>query len=309
MSDKVEGTLTLDGLLEGRIPAPPDAEEKIRKWARFARNDMKLDFHLEVDGDRFNLLAGRGAVDASHLRPDPAEKIADLLDQLLKTFPPDDRLAVTSTVRSIEIRKGEEVQTLYAVGSDGAIDYRSRTVEADTVAPPEPLTPRERLRLSAGGVAVALLLLIGVAAAIHFTTGWGWLADKVTPVSADNLEVDQAAFAPYFTVDKREVVRRNGRLMLVLNVKLSANFPHGSADCERLLAAAATQPDAGLPARLTVEALARGYVRAEFFGNEGKFLGHAEVRTSHLPAAEADKAVLTIPMPTSERPTRLVITY
>src|ERR1700744_6558786 len=100
MSDKVEGTVILDGLVQGKVPALPGTEQKLRDWAQFARS-ANLVFNLEINGGTFGFLADQTPLAVPDLGHDPADTIKAALGELLKIFPPAERSAVFSTLRSV----------------------------------------------------------------------------------------------------------------------------------------------------------------------------------------------------------------
>ncbi|MFW6158144.1 MAG: DUF7575 domain-containing protein [Planctomycetota bacterium] len=57
---------------------------------------------------------------------------------------------------------------------------------------------------------------------------------------------------------------------------------------------------------LAIEALARGYVRCEYYDEEGKYLVSVEIRVAGL--RENETAEVTVPLP-RRRPARMVVTY
>src|SRR6185295_4506229 len=87
---KIEGTLIIDGLIEGKIPALPGAEDKLRAWVNFARS-AGLEFNLNIDGNSFSLLADNSPRPAAKFAPEPSEIISSALSEMLKTIPPADR--------------------------------------------------------------------------------------------------------------------------------------------------------------------------------------------------------------------------
>jgi hypothetical protein len=56
-----------------------------------------------------------------------------------------------------------------------------------------------------------------------------------------------------------------------------------------------------------LDALARGYVRAEIFGEDGKFLGFTDVRVAELRVKT--KITVEVRVPRDPRPARIVLTY
>ena len=121
MKEKIEGTVILDGLIEGRVPSDPDAERHLREWIDLARS-MKLRFNLETDAGSFSLLADNSAVRAADLERGPAATVSELLTQLLTIFSPDEKPRVYSTLNSVEYGKGMETQTLYSIAPDGTVN-------------------------------------------------------------------------------------------------------------------------------------------------------------------------------------------
>ena len=133
--EKIEGTLVLDGLIEGRTSRLADAAGELRRWTASARL-MGLTFNLQTDGASFSMLPDNAPVAAARLGEDPAARIAELLDELVRIFPAPERREILSTLRSAHYLPGREVQTLYAVGPDGAAQTQQRTVDAATTRPP-----------------------------------------------------------------------------------------------------------------------------------------------------------------------------
>ena len=300
MSDKIEGTLLLDGLLEGTLPGPPDAERSLQDWVYFAAS-AKLQFSLERDGRSFSLLAENTPIQAAALGPKPAERIADALRELLKVFPAEPHPRVFSTLRSIEYRPGSEVQTLYTITEAGEIQTRERTVDTPTTPAPRPLTRQEKLHLAAIGAAVAVVVLLVSSLFVDYGAVFKSIRETVTPLNMDQIQVETGSFRDYFTVEKKAVGRGGKALMLTL--RRSETFPRTPFDLRRL----AAQVGDSLSARLTLEALARGYVRCECFDQKNEFLGFTLQRIAGL--RERDTLQLVLPLPRRRRLARVVITY
>ncbi len=300
MSEKVEGTVILDGLLEGRVPDAPDAAAALRQWASFAES-LGLRFSLEIEGSALSLLADDHPFAADALGGSPSTVIADALRQLLKVFPIADRARLFSTLRSIEFRKGLEVRTLYAIAPGGELDVRQETAEADTTPAPQPLTRREKLRQAAMGILIAAAILGISAIFVDYRALFSSIADAARPLDAAKVEVDAQAFRDYFTLEGKQVAR--GSRALVLTLKRTAAFPLKDADYPAL----ADKAGNALPARLALDAIARGYVRCEYFGKSGDFLGFTTERIRGLRGQES----IELPLPVAGRKDlqRIVITY
>jgi|SRR6185437_5272274 len=306
MSEKVQGTVVLDGLVQGKVPALPGAEQRLRDWAEFARS-AKLTFNLEIAGGTFGFLADQSPIVASDLGHNPAETIKSALGELLKIFPPGERGAVFSTLRGVEYGKDEEIQTLYVVSPDGSVLARSRTVSAKTTAPAAPLTFRERAMGIGIGALLLLLLFMVSSFFIDYRSTFSSLRSQLRPLDAPHFPVDGSAFEPYFTIESKSSARDGLGLILTLHRK--AAF----LDAQTMLAShpattqpASTQPDSGA-SPLAAAAIATGYVRCEFFDEKDRFMGFVTVRVK--PLRDADTMDLGIPFDSGRRPSRITITY
>ena len=300
MNERVEGTVILDGLVEGRIPGRGDAEDVLHDWVRHAASS-NLWFSLQLEGGSFSILADNKPIQAEDLAPRPADRIADALRDLLEVLPAQERKGVLSTLRSVEYREGVEVQTLYAIDPDGGVAVRQRTLSARTAPAARPLTRKEKIRLAAVGVVVALLLLAVTSIFVDYRSLLGGVFERFAPFRPADLQVEVKGFQDYLTVEKK-AASRDGK-EVILTLKRGKNFPLTDADCERLLA----ESPKPLSARLAVHALAGGYVRCECFDAKGKFLGFTMQRISEL--REKETTELALPLPTGGRLARVVITY
>ena len=301
MSERMEGTFVLDGLIEGRLPGDDEAAGRARQWAaRAARNG--LPFALEIDGIRFSVLGEDRPLQVADLGDDPAETVAEALRELLEALPPDVRGEAFSTLRSTEYRRGEEVQTLYVVAPGGAIDVRQRIAEAATTAPPQPLSRRDKLRMAGTGLVAAVLVFLVSSVFVDYRALFDRIVEGVTPLNAAKLSVDAQRFARWLTVVEK-TADAGGR-GVVLKLKRTSEFPVTDADLRARLRACRDDPHQ----RLALEAVARGYVRCELFDKKGGFLGFAMVRIAPLRAAET--LDLPVPFPSrGPRPARVVLTY
>jgi len=314
MSDKVEGTFHLEGLIEGPVQEAPGFEQNLRDWVGLC-SEVGIGVSLEIDGGHFSLLAEERTVDARGAGGGGGggagalpERIADAMGQLIAVFDEQVRGEVFSTLRSVEYRKGEEVQTVYAFAPDGSVDTQTRIVPAETVAPPQPLTRSERIKIGlVGGVVGALVIVVvvllfgrGIASAIR---------DAATPLSAERMVVDAGAFEKYFTVTGKKIGRRvREGPALVVTVKRSELYPVTDADMESALREAGSGRE-----RLALESIARGYVRCEFFDSKGRFLYEKAGRIRGLVEKDQksgklrESVDLVLPVGGHPRPERIVI--
>jgi len=303
MTRNYEGTVQLDGLIEGRIP--PDAEsieQRLREWVEFAKQ-ANLRFSLDIDGAGFSLLPDTSPIPADDLGPDPSETIRDLLDQLLSVFTPPQRTSVFSTLRSSEFQPGKEIQTIYAIGSDGRIDVQQRTVEAETTKPAEPLTLARKIRLAGLGLAIAAVLLAISSIWVPYGRLISEAVHRAQPVDADKIALDLGHFEPYLEPNDMSTRRVDKHLLLVISIRRTEAFPTDAAELQAAWEAAGDD----LHKRLTIEALARGQLSVEQFDAEGKYRGRFPVRIAGL--REKQTVSLDIPIRRKYRPERVVLVY
>jgi hypothetical protein len=113
--------------------------------------------------------------------------------------------------------------------------------------------------------------------------------------------VDAGSFSRYLSVQKKAVA--HGGKVLLLTLRRSPDFPSEESSLESLL----EDSKESLSARLTAEALARGYVRCELFDKHDKFLGYSMLRITGLRKQETVRQAM--PLPRDVQPARLVLTY
>lgn len=297
MSEKIQGTIIIDGLVEGRSQELSEVTPRVRQWIEKART-KGLHLSLDIDGATFSVLADNRPLSSAGLGEDAAKAIADMLGELVAIFPLSVRTGLTSSIRSVEYGRNVEVQTVYAVNALGEIETRQRTVDTQTTAPAEPLTKRQIIKFAAIGLVMAAVVF-GISAIF---LDYGEIFDRLggTTASLDTkaLPIDKGSFADYFTIKAEEV---KGRLELTL--KRTKAFPKNDEELAALFKEAGDSPTK----TLTAQALARGYVRCEMFTKKDKFIGHLESRIVDLRTKETVK--ISLPLTREYRLTRVAITY
>jgi hypothetical protein len=336
MAEHVRGTIVFGGLLEGTLPDADDAESNIREWVAFA-GTLDVKFSLEIDGNSFSLLADDAPVSVEPLGGKPADAIAELLGQLLKAFPAEQRPQIFSTLRSTEYVKGEAIQTVYTYTPEGTVRADSRNIDATTAEPIAPMTRKEKIKLAVIGGAIALVILAGVVFVVGADRVMDLLRDTFMPINTESIAVDNAAFKEFFTVEKVEKLR--GRSALQLTLKRTKLFPRSAADEDRLPslaglrwlaakqketapsppatsgpAAATTQPakavakpkeaPSQLSLRLANDALVCGYIRVEYFDRKGQFITFIDIRIAELRSKDSIRIALPIP---KARPAKIAL--
>ena len=266
MSDKLEGTFELDGLLQGKVLDAEELLARMRGWAEFCRTQSGLKFSVDVHGDIFEVLPDNRPMDVPTNRP-PSDVVQAALEDLLSGLTPPQRAGVQSTIRSSEYRPGQEVQTLYVAQQDGTIKADQRTVKAQTTARPQPLTLRQKL--IAGGAALAIVAAILAIGALFLPYGewFGRLTGRGGYLDAERTRLDPGPFAQYMTLENLRPMRGGGAGQVTL--KRTPKFPLTDEKLGELLTAL---PPAALRDRLAVESIARGYLRVELVDESGKVI-------------------------------------
>ncbi len=300
MSEKIEGTIVLSGLVEGRLPGEEVGQAELRDWVNFVRKSGLL-FELEIDGNAFSLMPNESPIDAQKLAPDAAQTIAEAFDQLLKLFPPNAPSLPFSTLRSVEYTRGKETQTLYAVQGDRTVDYQQRTVDAVTTAPEAPLSTKERLKLAGMGLVAAVAVLGITSLFVDYGVLWQRLRSAVTPIDVEAVEVDATVFAPYITV--QSITKKKGGGGLVVSLQRTAAYPRNDAAVDAM----ASQKDLTFTEHMALQAIARGYIRCELYDEKGKYINASMLRVHALRRV----AILEVKIPISAsiRPARIVLRY
>jgi hypothetical protein len=285
----VEGTFVLNGLVEGPLPDDFSAREQLQQWVRdIAR--LGVDFHLEITGGNFSLLPDNRARLVGSLGDSPDEAIRQALDQLLKPWPLDSFRRITSTLRSSEFRKEEEVQTIYLVGSDGKVRTEQRTMAADTESPPQRLSPREIARVLIVGALIATALLGVTSLFVDVPALARQLIVAIRPLRGDEVQIDNSVYHAYFHVEVKEINVN----AVTLTIKRTELFPIDDTALQS--AADAARPT--LKKWLAIAALARGSVPCELFDINGELVGTATLHIENL----QDKPELTAKIPFTSSP-------
>ena len=300
-SAKLEGTLTLDGLIEGRLSTDPTVVDKLTKWVAFARS-LGLGFDLDISGNSFSVLAKANALQSTKIGESPERIIAQILQQLLDIFPQGSRQGIFSTLRSTEIRKGEEVQALYPVGPDGTIQSQTRHQATKTTSTVTALSARQQVVFGALGLLGALALFAVLSLFVDFRSLIHHVVDTARPLDPAEIRIDASVYKSFFSV---EVIRVTPTSQyMILRVKREDGYPR-SEDALRQLWS--DHKDKDLVSRLTVEALARGYVRCELFDTENNFVTFHMLRVQEL--RSTDTVELFVPVPDKVRIGKLLLTY
>lgn len=299
MIKKIEGTFFIDGLIQGPLPACKEAESSLHKWCDDAR-DSGLKFNLDFEGSMFSALADNRPAPVDDIGDLPSEKTADAIRSLLKLFRPDQIPAISSTVRSVEYRVNQEVQTIYVIGTDGSVSTPQRVVAAQTEKPAQPKSPREMIKMAAIGL-LALAGLFAISSIfVDYRQLYRDIAEKAAPINPDEIIVDNANFAEYFTVKSKSRSKNGGYLILTL--EKTAQFPSSPADVDKAITT--TMP---ATRRLAAEAIARGRLTCRLYDKEQKIISHCDIFIDGL---RSNKTVeISIPIPPNEKPAKIELRF
>src|SRR5690242_13291091 len=87
LGEKIEGTMVLEGLIQGRIPPMGDLAAKLREWVTFVGN-LGPRFNLEVRGNQFSLLPDDKPFSTAGLGAGAEHGMTQVLEQLAGLYGP-----------------------------------------------------------------------------------------------------------------------------------------------------------------------------------------------------------------------------
>lgn len=289
MAAPIEGTYTLDGMLQGKIPesAHESMTGNLREWAKSA-TESGFPFSLDVDGGQFSLLCGSQRQQITGAGVVVTDTLRDSLNALIESFPPEGRAQLFSTVRSSEIVKGAEVQGLYLIGQDGLIRVQTREVERETTAPEAPLSGKDKLKLGLI-VAAVLVVFLGVSSLfVDFKKMFGGVKERLTVLKVEAIDFRPELYEDYVVVTLESLDRRKGGVL----VKIKRGPRWQEIDASHLPVS-----DQGLSwdELLVLSNLKRGYIPCLFFGREPGVASEGKIPITSLTVMEEAPAFLSLP--------------
>ena len=288
LGEKLEGTMVLDGLLQGRIPPMGDVADRLREWVDFI-GKLGPRFNLEVRGSQFSLLPDDRPFESAGLGAGAEHGMTQALEQLAGLFGPGpERSQLFSTLRSSEYRKGLEVQTVYSI-ADGKVRAQTRSMEAETTARPDPVSLRQKVKMALVGLGMAGLLL-GVAMLFPGVRAMIWQVFETTrPFEVSEVAIETGPFAPWLslTVD----AEKSGRNGVTVLISSTPAFPLDDA----ALDAAAASVEKSVRGRMALESIARRRVRVEYYDQGGKLVVESEFRINDLEKKPTIPVLLQLP--------------
>lgn len=290
MAEKTEGTFSLDGLLQGKAESADALRSDLTGWAQHTTDSLGIRFDVETSGGSFQIMPDNQPVQVSRIGTPPDQHVIAAMEDLLSGLTPPQRASVESTFRSVEIQPGLEVQTVYMVRPDGTVQSQQRTVQAKTKAPPAPLSTREKLLFGGGALLLVALLVALSTLFVDYSQLYARLTGRGGPWDQQRTSIQTGHFEPYLKIESFQP-RRGGteaRVVLARTALLPTSLKALSQQLQ-----AQTPPS--LAQRLTLESLARGYVRMELYGEKDAYLGSIEIRTAALRQKESIELLLKAP--------------
>jgi hypothetical protein len=297
MTASIEGTLALDGLLEGRLGMLPGGQEMLSQWVASAQG-AGLTFTFSIDGDMFQLMPDPAPVDVLDVPGSATRTLERLLDELVASVPAAQRGGLFSTLRASEYLQGRQEQTLYLVTPQG-LQTRRRTVSASTQPREQSMSSRQIVRTVLLGVLAAGVLVAVSTIFVDYRALFARAAESVRWSDPDQVQVELGELGRYIIIEGKS--KDGGEL--VLKLRRTAEFPATPAQQQAAVEASATS----LPARLAAESLARGYIRVETFDKDRRLVASFEARIVELRAAQTME--LRVPLPRDRRLMHVTLTY
>lgn len=294
----VEGTYTLDGLLQGKIPDAASAEmaENLREWAQSA-TEAGFPFSLEIEGGQFSLLCGSGVRELTAPGISVSETLKNSINKLIETIPEAGRGQLFSTIRSSEYVAGGEIQAVYMIGPDGLIRDQTRKVEVETRAAERSLTAKEKLRMGLIVTASLAMLLLLSSFFIDYRKMFGNVRERLTVLTVENLGFDNSLYQDFVKVTVEGLDRRRGGLA----VKIERGPRWNEIAAERL---AVSAQGVAWDELLVVGNLKRGYIPCLIEGLEEGVVSEAKIPIRSLENKTTSVAIIRLPSNT--RATRIV---
>lgn len=268
---KQEGTVQLGGLFEGTFR--PDQLSSLQSWHRRAQN-AGLELELATDGNMFSLMPRNEAYNRWRGSLPLEETIEPALNALLDELGDENGRSCMCTLRSAEVLPGKERQSIYLIGPDRRMSAEQRTVDAQTVPPPEPLDT-SKLMKQIGIGAASLVVLIAISTFfVPYKKWFSSVSTNVTVVKGEDIHCDLGDYATLLKVNKVEWHRGKGVYHVYMDPTLKLN--------RQELQSQWTQ-STNVFERLAVESLVRRRLTVESINNEGQVLRRDVVELLDVP--------------------------
>lgn len=221
---EIEGTYTLDGMLQGPIPAQQaeSMERNLKEWTKSA-SESGFPFSLQIEAGQFSLLCGNDRQKITTEGISIADTLVQSINALIETFPPETRGKLFSTIRSTEIVPGAAIKGLYMIGNDGLVRVETRQVDAETEADKGPLEKKEILKLGLISAAIIALFLLISAFFVPYKKWFGGAKNRFTVLKLDDIEFDNRLYQSYIEIQPEKLDKyRSGSIKL--KIKRGSNW-------------------------------------------------------------------------------------
>lgn len=300
------GTVVLNGLLEGRLPADESKAALIRQWVEFAKEN-RLGFSLEMESNSFNILADNTPIPAEAFNGRTQERIVSVLNELIKIFTPELRRKIFSILRSVEYRDDLRIETAYYLNASGNIEFKSQetpVLRGDKVQPtteqPHKTESRQAMWM------VLCIILIAFAAStfvFDYKKTWHNFASSFKTVDPAEIAIDAADSGDYINVTKGAML--NSGSMLELKIRRGKDFP---LTFEKYIGEKTRlEGKKSITGLMMLKSIANGRVCFEYYDAEKKLFFMVEMRVKAL--FEKQEITISVPINRAEIPRSIKVTY
>ena len=296
--DKIEGIITIDGMIEGKMTLTQDLVGKLQEWINFS-SSLDFEFSLEMGSNSFNILAEKKQISVKKFGPDPAKKIMDTISELISVIPEEYKSRLFSTLRTIEYEPGLEIQTIYAILPDGKIECQTRTIKAKTTSFSHPVF-RKHMRPVITGVIVSLVLLFASSFFVNYSQLIKDFGNSLSSVKTDSIKINNELFSSFFFCE--QIQWDEGREQIVLVLKRTDSFFTAISNLK-------LSENENLEKNLIIESITKGYIRCEIFNSEQIFLGFSFLRIKDLWQRDSIEAAFNLSLKAKSEIDTIVFTY
>lgn len=289
MHKNTTGQFFLDGMIEGSLSDQLD-EQHIKEWIRFS-NELGINLVPAFDGGSFSLLADSDPTIISTFENHPVTLIEKLLIQLSSICKETSTPLPVSTLRSREIVKNAEIQSLYQITLSGEVKVESRTVEIETVEPPQPVSFKQKMLFAASSLVIVAIVFIISTFFIDYATVLSDFKNSLTPFDQEQLVVEYTDFDQYIKLLEPPSYSKG---ILYLYLGADEKYPRTDKQLEKLYLTASFK------GKLALESIAKGYISYEAFDSRGAFIGRYSVRIANL--QNGQRTIVKIPLSSQFKP-------
>jgi len=173
---------------------------------------------------------------------------------------------------------------------------QSRSIAAKTIAPPKPVSTKERVKLALIGLFLALAIFGILMLFPPVREKFAEFIGSIKPVTVESVTITTTPFGDLIKATPKEFSA--GARVLIITLERGKDYPTTEALLEEAYAKADT-----LAKKLALEAIAKGYVRVELIDVEGNIFAEGEFRIRELSTKESIE--LRVPVTAGEKKRKL----